>query len=271
MRLSPHFLKKNAHKALEWLVRKWRVNEIFVDELLISILPYHDTVPFVRMVQIVYFADDSRWMFLFDKVKQGGYTVTRKLLAQRCTIDNTLLSQVMRGFSNTTAHIKQHPDYCLGRTFISFTTYLLLETMDAMKSIDDQACIRLYQRIEEMIKVPESPEAVTGAMMVFMALSDRVPLSDAALNFFMRKIAKLATLGIEWNVLQTVIRTVEMGYLEKFEPSTAICIARQSGMPSLAAELKATYFPKLLLEALQECTEDDAASLVRRLKTDFNL
>lgn len=44
---------KPAGKALEWLIRRFRINEYNVDAVMQAILPYHETALFVTMVSIL--------------------------------------------------------------------------------------------------------------------------------------------------------------------------------------------------------------------------
>ena len=44
---------KPAGKALEWLIRRFRINEYNVDAVMLAILPYHETALFVTMVSIL--------------------------------------------------------------------------------------------------------------------------------------------------------------------------------------------------------------------------
>lgn len=51
--MSPYFMLKPAGKALEWLIRRFRINEYNVDAVMQAILPYHETALFVTMVSIL--------------------------------------------------------------------------------------------------------------------------------------------------------------------------------------------------------------------------
>jgi hypothetical protein len=48
--LSPYFLLKPAGKAIEWLIRRFRINEFNIESVIACILPYHETKAFVAMV-----------------------------------------------------------------------------------------------------------------------------------------------------------------------------------------------------------------------------
>ncbi|KAJ3340120.1 hypothetical protein HDU93_007345 [Gonapodya sp. JEL0774] len=51
--LSPYCLDRSAWKALEWLIRKFRINEFNLEAILECILPFHETEFFVKMVTIL--------------------------------------------------------------------------------------------------------------------------------------------------------------------------------------------------------------------------
>lgn len=51
--MSPYFLLKPAAKALEWMIRRFRINEFNVDALMAMMLPYHETSPFLKMVSLI--------------------------------------------------------------------------------------------------------------------------------------------------------------------------------------------------------------------------
>ena len=51
--LSPHFLHSAAHKALEFLIRRFEIHKYNTDAVLACVLPYHGTRWFVRMVQLL--------------------------------------------------------------------------------------------------------------------------------------------------------------------------------------------------------------------------
>ena len=47
------FLLKPAGKVLEWLIRRFRVQEFNIDAVVACILPYHETKAFVKMVSLL--------------------------------------------------------------------------------------------------------------------------------------------------------------------------------------------------------------------------
>ena len=68
--LSPYYQLPAASKALEWLVRRYRVQEYSVDEIIRCVLPYHDTKLFVRTIQILEIRERPEWAWLIPLRKQ---------------------------------------------------------------------------------------------------------------------------------------------------------------------------------------------------------
>ena len=62
---GPFMLLKPASKALEWLIRRFRINEFSVDALIAYTLPYHETNIFIKIVGMIDFESaNPRWKFL---------------------------------------------------------------------------------------------------------------------------------------------------------------------------------------------------------------
>jgi len=51
--LSPYFLLKPSGKVLEYLIRRFRIQDFNVESILKCILPYHETKSFVKMISIL--------------------------------------------------------------------------------------------------------------------------------------------------------------------------------------------------------------------------
>ncbi len=69
---SPFLLSKGASKCLEWLVRRFRVHEFSVEDLLAALLPYHDTQQFARMLSICKLEGKPHLQFLLAVKKTAS-------------------------------------------------------------------------------------------------------------------------------------------------------------------------------------------------------
>lgn len=83
-RLSPYLLLRAAHKCIEWLLRVFRINSYNVSDIMECILPYHDTVLFTRIVQLLPLKSKSSfWHWLRPSQKRGS-ALARTTLIQHC-------------------------------------------------------------------------------------------------------------------------------------------------------------------------------------------
>lgn len=254
MHLSPHFLEKSAHKVLEWMVRKWRVNEVFVDELMSCILPFHETVPFVRMVQIGYFVDNGTWSFLRERVQQNGHTITRTLLAQRCTVDWNILDIVMKAWDKIQSVSLDHPDYKHASFYTSFVSFLLVETFAHILQPSDLHIIRFYQMAEAMVLSNiSSPESIAGASMLILSLCERAELQEAAIESFVRKLFLNNSPNVQRITLLTLARLVEAGCCTSLLPELVekIIVIPPSTLQVIVEKFRMNQFASMLYRHLQ--------------------
>lgn len=88
--VSKYFQLSDTHKAIEWLIYRYKVNEYNVDALIGSVLPYHETRQFVRLLQTcseVKNPRNSKWYWL-KSVQENGVPLTKSFLLQHC-VSNT--------------------------------------------------------------------------------------------------------------------------------------------------------------------------------------
>lgn len=63
--VSPYLRHHEAMCALEWLVHRFHVHRFNVDDLLRSIMPYHETGLFAKFLQLLDFrsaSDEIQWL-----------------------------------------------------------------------------------------------------------------------------------------------------------------------------------------------------------------
>ena len=66
----------------EYLIRRFKVNVYNVDDVIASLLPYHETNQFVKVVQTRNF-DNAKKFEWTRRVKESGAKVPREYLAKR--------------------------------------------------------------------------------------------------------------------------------------------------------------------------------------------
>ena len=125
--LSPHFLHSAAHKALEFLIRRFEIHKYNVDAVLACVLPYHGTRWFVRMVQLLRL-QETCWKWL--QGKQGMSPPSREAFVSRCRKDARVLKQLCL------LGLTEAEEPC-SRGRVAFTTVVVLEMLSASPSCSE--------------------------------------------------------------------------------------------------------------------------------------
>ena len=82
--LSPLFLQRAAHKALEHLIRAYKIHLRNVDAVLECALPFHETQTFVRVLQLPLAIEGTKWAWL-GGVQRTGEPPQRRALVKACS------------------------------------------------------------------------------------------------------------------------------------------------------------------------------------------
>eukprot|EP00897_Mesotaenium_endlicherianum_P009950 jgi/Mesen1/8984/ME000056S08390 len=127
--LSGYLLLTPAHQTLEYLIRRYKVQQYNVDAVMAAILPYHDTNLFVRILQLLHIWG-TKWQFL-EGVQTSGAAVPREVLALRCSSDMALLGAVCDMARAASAPAAR------GHTTLAFCAVLLMEALAAAPTVSD--------------------------------------------------------------------------------------------------------------------------------------
>jgi U3 small nucleolar RNA-associated protein 10 len=249
--LSPYFMTKAAHKALEWLIRKFRVHELNLDALMECILPYHETVQFVRMLQIVYFRDGDRWAFLHE-VKKEARVVSRSFLAKRCLADRSLIDVA---FGALEWLLAKHRDsnYRKPTTYFSFLTMLILDYIQVLPKMELAHVLHLYPIAIRLAKFKRVPETLQVSFMLMMQMAQRYPLLSAeSLNQFLDCAARNCPSPLVPQLVLCAGRLIDLCHVsvQVIDAKTFNHLCKLPGFAMAAKELMAkhqfAHFPLVL-------------------------
>lgn len=91
LQLSPYLLLTPAHQALEWLINRYHIHEYNQDALLALILPYHSTLIFVRIFQLMKL-NNTKWSgFPHQVAIRKGNPLSCEALYSACVINKELI------------------------------------------------------------------------------------------------------------------------------------------------------------------------------------
>eukprot|EP01116_Phalansterium_solitarium_P009960 TRINITY_DN242_c8_g1_i1.p1 TRINITY_DN242_c8_g1~~TRINITY_DN242_c8_g1_i1.p1 ORF type:complete len:1258 (+),score=531.04 TRINITY_DN242_c8_g1_i1:47-3775(+) len=183
--LSPFFLLRPAHKALEYLIRRYRINEFNVDSVMACVLPYHETNLFARMVQTLSIRK-TKWSWLAS-VASSGCALSHSVLVEQCLHDATLIEFIGRLAQSAV-------DLQLGaKTLMSFYGATMTKVLGQAASVDSALIKRLLPFISAGLRPNALSEFKVASYMIVSRLCSRVPLTDELLEVLLTAVAASAT------------------------------------------------------------------------------
>lgn len=134
-------------RVIEWLVRRFRVNEFNVPDLLALFLPYHESPHFAKMASIMTIDSNSPWRFL-SAYKAAGKALRRSELATEMLREKELARLVVSLLPEALS------DSSLHRTLVSFNLSTILEllTRAEQKELDAGTLAFLLPALLEPLK-----------------------------------------------------------------------------------------------------------------------
>ncbi|GAB1603094.1 HEAT repeat-containing protein 1-like [Argonauta hians] len=187
LRLSPYFLLKPAHQALEWLIQRFNINYYNVNELMLCVLPYHEDKLFVQVVRLFSLSKkDQKWGWLSD-VQKNGVHLSRQTVINRCLSNASFLSFIQKMVSDYVAEFSNSSssEPQLRHVFAFYT-----------------------QVVSGMLDQKELSEAVVGRVLPFLEEGLCSNLVDYKASSLMVLSLIFVRSKLEKQILETLIYTV---------------------------------------------------------------
>lgn len=185
--LSPYFLLKPAHKALEWLIRRYRIHISNEDELLSCILPYHETNIFVRVVQLLKVRNPASNYHWLEPLQKSGTPLAKTTLLNKCTSDMAFLNQICEMVPK--ALELDRPVSSL-RVVFTFYASTVVGTLEMMDRITEEIITLLLPYIVRGLKSSVS-EYLSASYMIIAQLCNKCSLEESLVKSLMECICKV--------------------------------------------------------------------------------
>ncbi|CAM6083052.1 unnamed protein product [Calypogeia fissa] len=213
--LSGYVMLTSAHQTLEYLIRRYKIQVYNVEDVVLCVLPYHETSLFVRVVQLLQIKN-TRWQFL-EAVQSSGAAPPRAVLVQRCTHDMALVESVCElamAVSGIAAKSK---------TTITFTSVVLIETLAEVPIVSTDLVNRILPFILRSFNNGIAEEYRVGALMIIGSLANRSSLAPSLVETLFDNISRAFQRGSEsegHSVLQlhimVLIQLVQTQHIQPF-------------------------------------------------------
>ena len=201
IKVSPYFLLKPAQKALEWLIYRYHIHLYNVDQLMMCILPYHESNMFIRAVQLLPLEDTTgRWHWL-KTVQKHGNKLDRVTLVKQCCKNMGLL----RFITNiVTQFIQIHGVKSVQtRTAINFYVTTLMGAMQMSHSIKEELLSHVIPSIYDGLQ-SKCNEFKAASYMLLSQLVTKIQLKDQVQQDLVHKLVKNLTSELAKEALSCV-------------------------------------------------------------------
>ncbi|KAF8154101.1 hypothetical protein B0H34DRAFT_800000 [Crassisporium funariophilum] len=229
--LGPYLMEAPTGKILEWLVRRFRINEFNVEAILALFLPYHESPHFAKMVTILHLKPNTTWGFLIP-YKSAAQNLPRVSLVTEM-LRNPDLTRFVAFL--LPAAIKKGLSH---RTLLAFNAATLHDFIKRSKALDEGTLAHLLPALLEPLQQKgrtASKDSILGSYILLASLSQKCELSPAALKVIVGAMAGCASSVRGDQFVSSLVAVCEpQKELERFTDGTLKSILR---IPNIDDEL----------------------------------
>ncbi|KAJ6554556.1 armadillo-type protein [Mycena capillaripes] len=256
--LGPYLMETPTGKVLEWLVRRFRINEFNVESVLSLFLPYHESPHFAKMLSILHVKPNSTWSFLLP-FKAAAQNVPR----------TSLVTEMLKNSDATRFIVNLLPTAikanCSHHTLLAFNAATIYDYLTRTKSLDEGTLAYLLPAILEPLQHRSdvvAKDAILGSYILLAALAQICQLTPLALKTIINAMANCARRVVTKQFVNAVVSVCEaQGQLDTLTDGTGKSVLR---LPNIKEELRTAEkwsgiekFTSPLLTALCRRMDDD--------------
>ncbi|KAG5677597.1 hypothetical protein PVAND_007343 [Polypedilum vanderplanki] len=191
--LSPYFMIPSSHKCLEWLIRRFNINLYNREEMLMLILPYHQTNMFVRCVQTMKFTDSNdKWNF-FNEVKKSSSPLSKITLWNHGVSQPSFLDFVGKFTYNAVKELGHNAGKL--QTMISFYFTTIAGTLEQATKINDNHILGAARYLNHTYN-SSIIDYTSAGYMITAQLVAKARLSTEILYMIMNKMTETIPLKL---------------------------------------------------------------------------
>ncbi|KAL5263147.1 hypothetical protein ACHWQZ_G008532 [Mnemiopsis leidyi] len=137
--VSNYGLLSPAHKALEWLVRSYKIHIYNSEALLYAFIPLHDSKVFAKILEITTLPDNWKWL---ETAKTNNVNVGRTELVKLCTSNPHYLTYFMERVMKM-IHLTQN----MAKVHHSFLVTLVFLVLEQFEEVPPDVIPKIYSCI----------------------------------------------------------------------------------------------------------------------------
>ncbi|XP_018577691.1 HEAT repeat-containing protein 1 [Anoplophora glabripennis] len=253
--LSPYFLLNCSHKALEWLINRYSINEYNREDLLMLILPYHESNIFVRLLQLLRFKDSRDSFYFLKALQKPGVHLPKQSLLQHAASDSSFLKFVTKYIKLL---LKFHEKPSVLTVAFNFYCSVFAGAVEYSEKVTEDQVSHILPLI---IKGLNSPVAdfCAASYVVTARLVTKSSFSDKLLDKLVEKLCDIHVLGLKTEMCLVLIVLYQSQKQYNNVPVTAVAsLSEKEWLPKTLQELNnsGSYILPLLEKLVKRCTEE---------------
>ncbi|KAJ6578862.1 hypothetical protein DFH09DRAFT_980162 [Mycena vulgaris] len=256
--LGPYLTEAPTGKVLEWLVRRFRINEFNVEAILALFLPYHESPHFAKMLSILHVQLNSTWSFLLP-FKAAAQNVPRI----------SLVTEMLKNSDATRFVVNLLPTAikgnCSHHTLLAFNAATIHDYLTRTKALDEGTLAHLLPALLEPLQTRSdavAKDAILGSYILISALTQVCQLTALALKTVINTMSSSARRVATKQFVNAVVSVCEaQEQLDTFTDGTGKSVLR---LPNITEELRTAE----KWSGIEKFTSPLLTTLCRRMDDD---
>lgn len=186
--LSPYFMLRPAHMCLEWLIRRFQINDYNRNEIMALIMPYHETNAFVKVVQTMRLKESDKEWFWLKPIQKPGKPMAKKTILNKAATDRAYFHFVCQ---STMEAIKElGPMAHLLQTQMNFYGSVVVGALEAANTIEEWHISTLLPSLLKGLN-SDTIDYVSACYIITARLVARTQLTSKLCNAMISKVSSV--------------------------------------------------------------------------------
>ncbi|CAH1183154.1 unnamed protein product [Phaedon cochleariae] len=184
---SPYFMLNCTHKALEWLINRYSIQEYNREDLLMLCLPYHESNIFVRVIQLMKFKDTRDSFFFLKALQKSGAHLTKLSLLNHASTNSGFLKFVTKYLIQL---LKVHEKPNLLTVVFNFYCTVFTGALEYSQKMNEDQISQMLPLLLKGLNSPV-PDFCAASYVVTARLVTKTTLSSILLDKLVEKISEV--------------------------------------------------------------------------------